>query len=145
LITNSLDRYLAAPKKLDKILVVDNIVKELRDSGFSFVRRDPKTKVWYDIGDQLAHEKVSHALRDIHSAKKLTASRRQGESKTKSKKSVEKKHKSLLTLQRSIFRQLLQSHCFDGFPFGNDDAFEPTPIHPCLGLCAESSNQTDVF
>mmetsp|Transcript_177 Transcript_177/g.432 ORF Transcript_177/g.432 Transcript_177/m.432 type:complete len:189 (+) Transcript_177:50-616(+) len=108
-IAKNLDRYLAAKTKIDKGIVVDSIVEKIRETG-SFVKQDPKTKLWHEIGDQLAREKVSHALRDTLSAQQEAARR---EAKAPSKQSFEQKQSSLLELQRSIFRQL-QNQCIAG-------------------------------
>mmetsp|Transcript_20627 Transcript_20627/g.47649 ORF Transcript_20627/g.47649 Transcript_20627/m.47649 type:complete len:178 (-) Transcript_20627:318-851(-) len=59
------EKYLKAPTKLEKSLVVIQIVDTIRDGGGHFVKYDRKTQSWVEIGDQLAREKVGHALRDI--------------------------------------------------------------------------------
>ena len=69
MITVHMRRYLQAYTKLDKSLVVISIVDVVRSNGGGFVKRCPKTKKWLEIGDQLAREKVGHALRDAISAR----------------------------------------------------------------------------
>lgn len=60
----NIDGYAKAVSKLDKSLVVILIVDTIREAKGGFVKRDPKIGTWMDIGDQLAREKVGHALRD---------------------------------------------------------------------------------
>lgn len=62
------EKYFKAPTKLDKSLIVIEVVDAIRNGGGNFVKRDRKTKKWVEIGDQLAREKVGHALRDHISA-----------------------------------------------------------------------------
>eukprot|EP00541_Cyclophora_tenuis_P008857 CAMPEP_0116553616 /NCGR_PEP_ID=MMETSP0397-20121206/7146_1 /TAXON_ID=216820 /ORGANISM="Cyclophora tenuis, Strain ECT3854" /LENGTH=219 /DNA_ID=CAMNT_0004078707 /DNA_START=17 /DNA_END=676 /DNA_ORIENTATION=- len=58
------EKYVKAPTKLDKSLIVIEVVDAIRNGGGNFVKKDRKTKQWVEIGDQLAREKVGHALRD---------------------------------------------------------------------------------
>ena len=70
-IEHQLERYHSATSKLDKSLIVIEIVDEIRsrtmNGGFIQQKKDPSdrnTKIWFEIGDTLARAKVGHALRD---------------------------------------------------------------------------------
>ena len=64
--------YAAAKTKLEKGAIVMKIVQWIRDScrdGGGFVRQDSETGQWFEIGDNLAREKVGHAIRDAVKAR----------------------------------------------------------------------------
>ena len=55
---------------MEKSLIVTTIVDAVRDvsPNGGFVKKDPKTGVWYDVGDPLAREKIGQTIRDqLHS------------------------------------------------------------------------------
>lgn len=60
------ERYIQAPTKVDKSLVVDEIVKTISSASPNggFVKKDPVTGKWYKISEQAARDKVGHAMRD---------------------------------------------------------------------------------
>lgn len=102
-IFSNLDRYDAARTKLDKSLVVTSIVDLLRSKSPNggFVRLEGNQ--WYEIGDQLAREKVGHALRDAIK----TRNKREEKKKAEKQSSVETKRESLLRMQRQLFEESL--------------------------------------
>ena len=70
-IERHLKRYNWATSKLDKSIIVIEIVDEIRsrtvNGGFIQQKKDPSdrnAKIWVEIGDTLARAKVGHALRD---------------------------------------------------------------------------------
>ena len=65
IIRANLQRYIDAPKRNDKSLVVSLIVSSLKDDGYSFVRQDTKTRRWFQLSEPQVHEKTGHAIRDI--------------------------------------------------------------------------------
>lgn len=80
------DRYVQAPTKLDKSLVVDEIVKTIAAASPStggFIKKDEATGRWYKITDQQARDKCAHAMRDAVAAVGKTGGRRR---KSKSRK-----------------------------------------------------------
>ena len=60
------ERYKQAPTKLDKSLVVDEIVKTFSSASPNggFIKKDASTGRWYKISEQQARDKVGHAMRD---------------------------------------------------------------------------------
>ena len=66
------EKYLKAPERKDKSKLLDSIVRTVRDlrPRAGFVRQDPATGRWYEIGDHQARRKVGHAIRDATSAHK---------------------------------------------------------------------------
>lgn len=54
--------YLQA-RKNDKPAISRAIVRAIRESGGRFLKKPPKSNLWYEIGDDAAREKASQALR----------------------------------------------------------------------------------
>jgi hypothetical protein len=54
--------YLKA-RKNDKPAISRAIVRSIRETGGKFLRKDEKSGLWYEIGDDAAREKTSQALR----------------------------------------------------------------------------------
>ena len=70
IIRSQLPRYNACRSKMEKSLIVTNIVDSVRDysPNGGFVKKDKTTGVWYDVGDNLAREKIGQTIRDqLHS------------------------------------------------------------------------------
>jgi hypothetical protein len=81
----NVNRYIDAPTKNDKTLVVISIVDEIRAQGGRFLKDDIYGR-WYDIGDAQARDKVGHSLRD-----QVSAMNRQNNTKpVKPKKGLER-------------------------------------------------------
>jgi hypothetical protein len=55
--------YIAAPTKNEKTNIVVDIVDQMRDAGYQFLKINSDGR-WYDMGDREAREKVGHGLRD---------------------------------------------------------------------------------
>eukprot|EP00543_Licmophora_paradoxa_P002668 CAMPEP_0202442830 /NCGR_PEP_ID=MMETSP1360-20130828/2192_1 /ASSEMBLY_ACC=CAM_ASM_000848 /TAXON_ID=515479 /ORGANISM="Licmophora paradoxa, Strain CCMP2313" /LENGTH=162 /DNA_ID=CAMNT_0049058307 /DNA_START=195 /DNA_END=683 /DNA_ORIENTATION=- len=70
LIANHLEQYSNTKTKMDKSLIVNKIVDEVRENTPSggFVRKITKTGQWQVLDDTTAREKVGHAIRDALSA-----------------------------------------------------------------------------
>jgi len=64
IINQNLDRYMTVPTKTIKSRLIRDIYDEMKKTGFRFFKKDNHTDTWHEINDQLAREKVSHALRD---------------------------------------------------------------------------------
>jgi hypothetical protein len=60
------EKYLKAPQRKDKSNVLDSLVRAVRDLSppAGFVRRDPGTGRWYEIGDHRTGTKVGLARED---------------------------------------------------------------------------------
>ena len=81
-----LERYNAATTKQEKSRIVSDIVDTIRQASpdGGFVKLDPLTGSWREVGDHLAREKVGQTLRDsLHtkysSSTKAKKERRQAE------------------------------------------------------------------
>ncbi|CAB9502990.1 Nitrilase family, member 2 [Seminavis robusta] len=72
LVNASLERYSATKSKMEKTLIVTSIVDSVREASPSggFVKQDPKTKSWYEVGDAVAREKVGQLLREALSKRR---------------------------------------------------------------------------
>ena len=65
LVAANKELYVTLPKK-QKMLLSKSIVNAVRSQTppGRFLQKDPKTNLWYDVGDQRAQEKTSQALRE---------------------------------------------------------------------------------
>ena len=66
-----LPKYLALKSRSDKTSLAMKIVGSVRKQGGQFLKLDPSTHVWYEIGDKMARDKVAHALRDAKADRTL--------------------------------------------------------------------------
>lgn len=64
-VSSHVHAFLNAKNRLAKNALVADIVGHIRSSGGKFLKKCANGG-WQDIGDKLAYEKVSHALRDAH-------------------------------------------------------------------------------
>ena len=87
LVASSLKMYSQAASKVDKSIIVSNIVDVIRrdspDGGF--VKHDPSGRYWFKVGDRLAREKVGQTLRDALSTQYRSST---------SAKNMRKKHRA---------------------------------------------------
>jgi hypothetical protein len=92
----NLKRYVEAKTRLEKSVVVNAIVDQIREASPNggFVKRD-KDGCWYEIGAE-AREKVGHALRDS-----MTEPLRRSSASTPKEKET-----SLVEAQNAIFKSL---------------------------------------
>jgi hypothetical protein len=64
-IRGNLQRYVEAPKKIDKSVIVASIGSSLRETGARFVKQDKKSKRYCELSDDQTHAKIGHAIRDV--------------------------------------------------------------------------------
>lgn len=56
--------YEACRSRMDKMIIVANIVKQIIDGNGRFLKKDPIAETWFTVGRKAAIEKVGHAIRD---------------------------------------------------------------------------------
>lgn len=90
IVAGYLERYSNATAKLEKSYILSDIVCKVRQASPNggFVKKDPLSGRWYEVGDFLAREKTSQAFRDaLHNQYKSSNTakkkRRQAEQATK--------------------------------------------------------------
>ncbi|CAB9517896.1 Nitrilase family, member 2 [Seminavis robusta] len=105
LVESRVEEYKKARTKLDKSTILSTIVAEVRTRSpiGGFIRKDPKTGRWSEVGDFLAREKVSQSFRDV-----LSDSYRSS-NKTKRQRRIEEQARSAeinSEMQRIAMEQL---------------------------------------
>ena len=65
IIASHLDHYLTA-SRLEKGLIVDNIVESVLSSGGKFLKQKISSGPWLEVGTKKARERVGHAFRDAN-------------------------------------------------------------------------------
>jgi len=58
------EQYHLTKLRTEKVTIVAKIVKELRESGARFLRRDCRSKKWFEVDRKAYIEKAGHAIRD---------------------------------------------------------------------------------
>jgi hypothetical protein len=64
-ISSNLRRYVEAPKRIEKSVIAASIGSSLRETGARFVKQDKKSKRYYELSEDQAHDKIGHAFRDV--------------------------------------------------------------------------------
>jgi hypothetical protein len=73
-VKNSLQRYVDAPKRIDKSMVVASVVSQIMDvAGARFVKQDKSSGRWFQMNEDQAHEKTGHAIRDLIKSQSLAS------------------------------------------------------------------------
>jgi hypothetical protein len=57
-------RYENCKARIEKMIVVAEIVRQIINSGGRFLKKDPRTMTWFTVERKAAVEKVGHAIRD---------------------------------------------------------------------------------
>jgi len=58
------EQYHSTKLRVDKVAIVAKIVKEMKETGARFLRRDCRTNKWFEVDRKAYIEKVGHAIRD---------------------------------------------------------------------------------
>jgi len=65
LIKATLQHYMDAPTPIDRGNIVAALLSNLtNDVGARFIKKDPHTKEWYIMSQEMAHDKIGHSIRD---------------------------------------------------------------------------------
>jgi hypothetical protein len=131
------DKYQNARCRDEKTRITKEIVSSIHECGGRFLKKDENTEIWYDVGDDYAHEKVSHALRSSKDTKKKIRPLKPHKV-THQPPTPEENHvfQTLLETQKRIFRSLLEEdkasdvldleedeHCLDSLLSEDDEYY----------------------
>jgi hypothetical protein len=86
LVASRLGEYSVATSKMEKSKILVSAVSEIQKKSphGGFIKKDPETGLWFQIGEFLAREKTSQAFRDaLHDSYKSSNSSRKKRRKTK--------------------------------------------------------------
>jgi hypothetical protein len=103
------DNYQNAKTRDTKTNITKEIVASIRECGGRFLRKDEQTDMWYVVGYDYAHEKVSHALRSAKDPERKCKKKQ----KAKDQPPTREEHNAFQTLllqQQKIFRELLEEN-----------------------------------
>jgi hypothetical protein len=115
--------YHTTTSRYHRIQIVRRIVDSVRQLGGKFVRHDTSRKVWYDIGNMKAREKVSHSLRAMIAKQYGTSSRPEKSLRKKRKRTKGHHNATQLTMNSTNGQSSTAIHdpgSFDPKPSGND-------------------------
>ena len=88
-----------AQTRLERTIVVTNIVDAVRERGMGFIKKDPKDGYYWQIGDRLSREKVGQMMRDAQGSKYRSS--------TKSKQ--DRRQECIATISRNTQRVVLSN------------------------------------
>lgn len=108
IIENNREAYQTAPSRDAKTTMTCRIVAMIRDSGGRFLKHNPETNEWEDVGDGYAREKVSHALRSAKDPNRPRIKKPRKVTKYIPSADENAQFATVLSDQRKIFEQLLQ-------------------------------------
>jgi hypothetical protein len=120
IVQGHIEEYLSARTKLDKSLALNNIIEEIRaqnDGNAKFVKQQ-KGGAWFEIGDELAREKVGHAIREAIHAKE------EAPRKIECQPVFKAKQTDLLSAQRALFEIMKESNRNEQNAFGKTTTVE---------------------
>ena len=113
LVATYIPQYMNARSKVDKSMILNSIIDKVRsftnpDTGrpAQFVKFSKKEGGWTEIGDDLAREKVGHAMREAIAANDT------GSAKQAIKEHIYTKQVDLLSQQQFLFEDLRRSGSF---------------------------------
>lgn len=97
--------------RAEKTRISHEIVNLIRCRGGRFLKQDPFTDKFFDVGDTVAREKASHALRSCKALAIKSSPRNRNVLKTKIKPQPDEINcDDLLRTQQMIFRQLVEDY-----------------------------------
>ena len=112
IVRQNLHRYIQAPKRMDKSVVVASVVAEIASYESRFVKKHRPTGRWYQMNHDQIHEKTGHAIRDlikssgVETASKTTTKSSKSSAATKSKATKQSK-----ASQAAEKKQTLKATC----------------------------------
>lgn len=137
LVRDHVEEYVRAKTKLDKSMVLSSIVDKVREQfNGRFIKK--QKGCWYEIGDELAREKVGHAIREAIAAgeKKPSPSSTPAAAAKASHNpeavhsDFQAKHSDLLSRQVSFFQGLVARSNSPANSCSSDlDVEEESPCH----------------
>ena len=103
----------------------------VRDYGGRFLKQNPKTDEWEDVGDGYAREKVSHALRSAKDPNRPRIKKPRKVTKHVPTADEDAEFESVLSDQRKIFEQLLRKQTAGTITEQEDSSTEEAqPLFP---------------
>ena len=134
-IQSNLQKYRDATKRINRSIVLSTMVGEFFEEGCRFLKKDKTTNCWIQLNADQCHEKVGHALRDLH--RKTKGKQFQSQSRTAiaaNKRQQQDQHEQLMReplLNLILSTTLLKPPAPIALPTENvSDRFEATDATP---------------
>jgi len=96
LIKATLQIYIDAKSPIDRSGIVAALLSNITNSGARFIKKDPNTKEWYVMSQEMAHDKIGHSIRDAI-ARQNKMNRNKSKSTTTAATIKKEQQKQLLT------------------------------------------------
>lgn len=102
------ERYQSCKSREEKGRVTSQVIRSIKESGGRFLRKNEETGYYEAANDEVAHEKVSHALRSAKDpTKKLPRKRKRSSTKPPTPED-EERYQFIMREQQKILQELLQ-------------------------------------
>jgi hypothetical protein len=101
------ERYQSCSSREAKTRITDEIIKDVRECGGRFLKLNEQTNTYEDVGDEIAHEKVSHALRSAKDPKKRAPPKKRKIVRKPPTPQENRAFAFMYTEQQRIFQELL--------------------------------------
>ena len=101
------ERYQNCKSRDAKTRITTEIIKSIRESGGRFLQKNEATGLYEDVGDEYAHEKVSHALRSAKDPKKKAPRKKRKVVRKPPTPGENKAFEFMYREQQQIFQSLL--------------------------------------
>lgn len=101
------ERYQSCTSRDAKTRITDQLIKDIRGCGGRFLKMNEETKTYQDVGDECAHEKVSHALRSAKDPKKKAPRKKRKIVRKPPTPQENKAYEFLYREQQRIFSELM--------------------------------------
>jgi hypothetical protein len=108
IVAKNREMYQYAKTRDDKYRITDEIIDVIHECGGRFLKKDPETDKWYNVGKHCAHEKVSHALRSARDPKTKCPRKTRTTVHIYTTNEDNPAFEALLTEQQRIFGELLR-------------------------------------
>lgn len=109
LINEKKDEYQAARRREDKTRLTMEIVQELRRHS-RFLLKDPKSQLWFEVGQEYMKEKVSHALRSRpeKERRKRPKPKKKATRKLQQSPAIDEAVESLIQEQQAMLKSMIE-------------------------------------
>lgn len=101
------ERYQSCDSREAKTRITSEVIASIRESGGRFLKKNETSDEYEDVGDVIAHEKVSHALRSAKDPKKKRPRKKRKVARKAPTLQENKVFHNLYREQQRIFQHLL--------------------------------------
>jgi hypothetical protein len=140
-----LARYIGARNRFEKSKVANEIAQFILQNGGGFVKMDPNTGRWLDVGDAAAKEKVSQTMREtaLKCDPEKEARKHENRVKSRARRLAMKNHQAHGTVSPSSYLSRNPINCSNKVTNPDENLFSVSDLPPPLLIPHCSRNWMD--